>query len=137
MRNLGRRSTDPGIKGCVVWERQQRVSVGGSSAYGVSANGIGADWQGLLHAGELVQCQGLGPMRGIAARECYQWLRRVARMVAADGLPSRTDCRVLATSRMDLSAEALPSELVKDTSAYDTRHAHFPPHCCSELCIAA
>ena len=137
MCNLGRRSTDPGIKGCVVWERQQRVSVGSPSAHGVSANDIGAVWQGLLHAGELVQCQGLGPMRGIAALECYQWLRRVARMVAADGLPSRTDCRVLATSRVDLSAEALPSELVKDTTAYGTRRAYFRPHCCSVLCIAA
>ena len=76
-------------------------------------------------------------VKGIAARECYQWLRRVARMVAADGLPSRTDWRVLATSRVDLSAEALPSELVKDTSAYDTRHGHFRPHCCSVLCVAA
>ena len=110
---------------------------GGPCAHGVSADGVGADWQGLLRAGELEQCQGLGLMRGIAARECYQWLRRVARMVAADGLPSRTDCRVLATSRVNLSDEALPSALVKDTSAYDTRHAHFRPPCCSVLCVAA
>ena len=42
-------------------------------------------------------------------------------MVAADGLPSRTDCTVLATSEVDISSEASPSALVEDTSAYDTR----------------
>ena len=44
-------------------------------------------------------------------------------MVAADGLPSRTDCTVLATSQMDCSSEASPSALVEDTSSYDTKCA--------------
>ena len=43
-------------------------------------------------------------------------------MVAADGLPSRTDCTVLATSEVDISSEASPSALVEDTSAYDIRY---------------
>ena len=49
-------------------------------------------------------------------------------MVAADGLASRTDCTVLATSQMDCSSEASPSALVEDTSSYDTK-------CASCLCI--
>lgn len=44
-------------------------------------------------------------------------------MVAADGLPSRTDCTVLATSQMDCSSEASPSALVGDTGSYDTKWA--------------
>ena len=44
-------------------------------------------------------------------------------MVAADGLPSRTDCTVLATSQMDCSSEASPSALVEDTGSYDTKCA--------------
>ena len=42
-------------------------------------------------------------------------------MVAADGLPSRTDCTVLAASKVDISSSASASALVEDTSAYDTR----------------
>ena len=44
-------------------------------------------------------------------------------MVATDGLPSRTDCTVLATSQMDCSSEASPSALVGDTGSYDTKWA--------------
>jgi len=58
---------------------------------------------------------------------CQQFCR-VARMVAADGLPSRTDCTVLATSQMDCSSEASPSALVEDTGSYDTK-------CVSCFCI--
>ena len=47
-------------------------------------------------------------------------------MAAADGLPSRTVCTVLASSRVDCSAEAAPSALIMDTSIYDTRHASLP-----------
>ena len=46
-------------------------------------------------------------------------------MAAADGLPSRTACTVLASSQVDCSAEAAASALIEDTSLYDTRHA-FP-----------
>lgn len=53
----------------------------------------------------------------------WQRVCRVARMAAADGLPSSTVCSVLATSQVDCSAEASPSALVTDTSLYDTRHA--------------
>ena len=47
-------------------------------------------------------------------------------MAAADGLPSRTVCSVLASSQVDCFAEASPSALIEDTSLYDTRQAlHF------------